>query len=176
MTALTLADRKRLVQEHSARLQCGDECRQERSIQVAEDENRPIHVDAEIDGHALEIHTSGLHALFERTRLRVEQREGILAAINGMHAPPVRRAPEAELREALRLAIHELCHPELLREPAKLAQRCGPLTQVHEMRAHPPFREEAERLPGFGVLLYADDLDFLVVNVADIVWVFQSAG
>ena len=60
---------------------------------------------------------------------------------------------------SLRAVIDQRGHAELLREAAKLAERCGALREIDEMRFHSPLGEEAQRLARVRILFYTENLN-----------------
>src|SRR5690242_7530086 len=66
---------------------------------------------------------------------------------------------QAERLVACGRDVDERAHAELLREPLELAERCGALGEIHEVRLDAALGEETERLAGVGTLSRAEDLN-----------------
>ena len=69
------------------------------------------------------------------------------------------RVAQPAIDKALRALIDKRAHPELLRKPAQLTERCGALREIDEVRLHAPLREKAQCLARLRILFYSENLN-----------------
>ena len=68
--------------------------------------------------------------------------------------------PEPQVLITRRVRVDQRADAELLRETAKLPERCSPLIEVDEMSLDPSLGKESQRLSRVRALSYAEDLYF----------------
>lgn len=76
------------------------------------------------------------------------------------------RVAKSELVESSGVLVDKCGDAKLLREPAQLAQRCGLLHQIDEMRPDTTLGEEPQRLAGVSAFFDSKNLYFQSVSLS----------